>query len=194
MPRRRHVGSQRATRRRPVAPTRSHPRLAPDAGAAALAAHDRLTAPAVERGTAAGADASGWPTTDGGAVGLTPDEGAARPGPGLKLDAAVAAMAGRGNERPKLRRGHSGHGLEVIHHDHHPIGRPGYRINTAQEGETRPRAQRAAWSPGRPCRTHVGTPATRSAQARHGLETGSWRRPPRVLRSSTRHGSPAAGA
>jgi hypothetical protein len=35
------------------------------------------------------------------------------------------------DQRPQLRRAHPRQGLEVIHHDHHPIGRPGFRINTA---------------------------------------------------------------
>jgi hypothetical protein len=49
----------------------------------------------------------------------------------LQLDATLAAVAGWGDERPELRRAHPGHGLKVSHHDHHPIGRPGFRINTA---------------------------------------------------------------
>ena len=84
-----------------VAPIRSRPvRLAPDAGAAALAADDGLTTPAFERDAAARADAARWPAADGGAVGLAPDQGAATAGSGLQLDAAVAAMAGRDDQRP----------------------------------------------------------------------------------------------
>jgi hypothetical protein len=43
----------------------------------------------------------------------------------------MAAVAGWDDQRPQLRRGHPRHGLEVIHHDHHPIGRPGFRIYSA---------------------------------------------------------------
>ena len=103
----------------------------PDARAAALTADDGLATPAVERDAAAGADASGGPAADGGAVGLAPDQGATTAGSGLELDAALAALAGWDDQRPKLRRAHPRQGLEVIHHDHHPIGRPGFRINTA---------------------------------------------------------------
>jgi hypothetical protein len=56
---------------------------------------------------------------------------AATSGSGLQLDAAPAALAAWDDQRPQLRRAHSRHGLELIHHDHHPIGRPGFRINTA---------------------------------------------------------------
>ncbi len=66
----RHVGSPS----RPwanVAPIRSRPvRLAPDAGAASLAADDGLAAPAVERDAAARADASGGPAAEGAAEAL----------------------------------------------------------------------------------------------------------------------------
>lgn len=55
---------------------------------------DGLTAPAVERDTATGADASGGPATGGGAVKLAPDQGAATAGSGLQLDAAMAATGG----------------------------------------------------------------------------------------------------
>ena len=90
-----------------------------------------LAAPAVERDAAASADAADGPAADGGAVGLAPDEGTATAGPGLELDAAVAALAGPGDQRPQPRRAHPRHGLEVIHPDHHPSGRPGFRIHTA---------------------------------------------------------------
>jgi hypothetical protein len=40
-------------------------------------------------------------------------------------------VAGWGDQRPQLRRAQPGRGLEVIHHDHHRVGRPGFRINTA---------------------------------------------------------------
>jgi hypothetical protein len=81
-------------------------------------------------------------------VGLAPDQGAATAGSGLQLDAALTAMAEWGDQRPQLRRAHPRQGLEVIHHDHHLIGRPGFRIKTAQSGETRSRVQHATWSPG----------------------------------------------
>jgi hypothetical protein len=112
-------------------------RLAPDAGAAALAADDGLKPPTVERDAAASADAAARPATDGGAVGFAPDQGAATPRSVLQLDAARSAPAGWDDQRPQPRRAHPRHGLEVIHH--HIIGRPGFRINAAQIGETRPR-------------------------------------------------------
>jgi hypothetical protein len=115
-----------------VTPIRSRPvRLAPDAGAATLAADDGLAAPAVERDAAARADATGGSATDGGAVGLAPDQGAATAGSGFRLHAALAALAAWDDQRPQLRRAHPRPDLEVIHHDQHPIGRPGFRINTA---------------------------------------------------------------
>ncbi len=62
---------------------------------------------------------------------LAPDQGAATAGSGLEVDAALAAVAGWDDQRPQLRLAHPRQGLEVIHHGHHPIGRPGFRINTA---------------------------------------------------------------
>jgi hypothetical protein len=105
--------------------------LAPDAGAASLAADDRVPTPAVEPDTAARADTSGGPATDGGAVGLAPDQRAATAGSGFQLHAAPAAVAVWDDQRPQLRRADPRPGLEVIHHDQHPSGRPGFRINTA---------------------------------------------------------------
>lgn len=121
--------------------SRSRPeRFVPNPRAASLAADDGLPAPALERDAAARADASGGPAAEGGAVGLAPDRGSARAGSGLQLDATVAAVPGRDDQRPQLPRSHPRNSLEVIHHDHHPIERPGFRINTAKIGETRPRA------------------------------------------------------
>ena len=125
----------------------------PQPRGAALPAHDSLPALAVERNAAAGADASGRPATDGGAVSLAPDRGTARPGSVLQLDAARSALAARDDQRrPQLRRGHPRHGLEVIHHDHHPIGRPGFRINTTRMAKL-----------GRACNTLRGPRAPMSA-------------------------------
>ena len=138
-----------------VAPIRSRPvRLAPDARAAALAAPHRLTAPAVERSAAGLAHAADGTTTGRRAMGLAPDHGLARAGSGLELDATRSAVAGWDRECPQLRRALPRQGLEVIHHDYHPIGRPGFRINTAQNGETRPRVQHATGSPG----AHLNAP------------------------------------
>lgn len=106
-------------------------RLAPDAGAAALAADGGLGTSSVERHAAAPADAAGGPATDRGAMDLAPDEGPTTAGSGLQLDAALAALAWWEDERPQLRRAHPRNGLEVVHHGHHAIGRPGFRINSA---------------------------------------------------------------
>ncbi len=62
---------------------------------------------------------------------LAPDQGTATAGSGLQLDAAPAALAAWGDQRLQLRGAHPRHGLEVSHHDQHPIGPPGFRINTA---------------------------------------------------------------
>jgi hypothetical protein len=90
-----------------------------------------MTAAAVERDAAASAESPGWPAADGGAVGLAPDQEPARAGSGFELDAAVAAVTRRGDQRPQPLRAYPRPGLEVIHHDQHPIGRPGFRINRA---------------------------------------------------------------
>jgi hypothetical protein len=73
--------------------------LAPDAGAAALAADHRLAPAAVERDTATGANTSAGPATDGREVGLAPDQGTAGAESGLEFDAARAAVAVRDNQR-----------------------------------------------------------------------------------------------
>lgn len=114
--------------------------LTPDTRAASLAADDGLPAPTIERGTAARANASARPAAGGAAVGLAPDRRATGAESVLQLDAALAAVTGRDDKRSQLRRGHPRHGHEVVHHDHHLIRRPGFRINTAEIGGTRPRA------------------------------------------------------
>ena len=136
-------------------------RLAPEAGATALAADAGLTAPAVERDAAARADASGGPAADGGAVGLAPDRG--RPRPGRSSSSTPHARHRRGGVTSArscavpIRATASRSSITTII----PSGDRVSASIRPKIGETRPRVQRAAGSPGRRRQRHVGTPGQR---------------------------------
>jgi len=116
--------------------------LALEARGAARAAHDRLTAPAIEGGTTDQAGAAGRPPADSRAVLLAPDPWAAGADVVRELGAARAAVAGRDDERPERgdRDGVSGH------HGATPFRR--VRRNPAKLGRAReyPRGPRAPTS------------------------------------------------